>query len=157
MYVLRASHTANHARITHTSRTVPCLCVLVSQIFGVLRVEITDESRMNNAWTAHISFTFTDESLKYSSTLVPSSKYGPVFHEHLTHAWCMNHWRSGSKHTCFANVSRTSTFVPRWTWCVPGSCLIWRWGVSEHVRTWTCVVSNQYWCIITDSRRMSPA
>jgi len=55
----------NHSQITHRSG----LCVLVrreiDQNFGVSGVEITDESRMNHAWTAHVSFTITVESLKY--------------------------------------------------------------------------------------------
>jgi len=55
----------NRSQITHRSG----LCVLVrreiDQIFGVSGVEITDESRMNHAWTAHVSFTITVESLKY--------------------------------------------------------------------------------------------
>ena len=34
-----------------------------------------------------------------------TSKYGAVFHEHSTHARRMNHWRSATKHACFANVS----------------------------------------------------
>ena len=55
----------NHSQITHRLG----LCVLVrreiDQFFGVSGIEITDESRMNHAWTAHVSLTITDESLTY--------------------------------------------------------------------------------------------
>ena len=55
----------NHSQITHRLG----LCVLVrreiDQFFGVSGIEITDESRMNHAWIAHVSLTITDESLTY--------------------------------------------------------------------------------------------
>ena len=68
VYLKGQSHSrsrTNHSQITHRLG----LCVLVrreiDQFFGVSGIEITDESRMNHAWTAHVSLTITDESLTY--------------------------------------------------------------------------------------------
>ena len=58
----------NHSLITHRLE----FCVLVrreiGQIFRVSGTKITDESRTNHAWTAHVSFTLTDESLTYRAS-----------------------------------------------------------------------------------------
>jgi len=43
----------HHAQIRFVRREI-------DQIFGVSGTEITDESRMNHAWTAQVSFTITD-------------------------------------------------------------------------------------------------
>jgi len=53
--------------ITHESVTnhaqIGFVCACASRSWGVSGKEITDESRMNYAWTAHVLFTPTDESL----------------------------------------------------------------------------------------------
>ena len=104
--VLRASHTADPARITHKSRTYcvcACLCVEnLTKCFGCRG----QKSLTNHAWITHeprtyVSFTITDISRWSTHT----NKYGVVFHEHSTHARRINYWRSASKHARFANVS----------------------------------------------------
>ena len=97
-------------------------------------VEITDESRMN-----HVSLTMTDESLTYRARW--RIRANTV--QYSMNIRCTpNHWRIAPNYARFANVPCTSTFVPRWTWYIRGSCVIWRWGVSGW--TWTCAVSNQF-------------
>ena len=144
----------NHSQITHISG----LCVLVRReieksrnfrgVGGRNHWRMTHESRMNRACIINNHWRFTE----ISRTSTQTSKYSAVFHEH---ARGINHWRSASKHACFVNVPHTSTFVPRWTWYMRGSCVIWRWSVSGQVGT--CTVSNQFRRIHTDGRCVSSA
>ena len=137
----------NHSQITHRLG----LCVLVrreiDQFFGVSGIEITDESRMNHAWTAHVSLTIADESLTYRARRRIRAN---------TVQYSTNIRRTPDACQLFVSfVSDCQWMSVEWTWYVRGSCVIWTWGVSG--RTWTCAVSNQFRRISTDGRRVSRA
>jgi len=67
-YLKGQSHSrsrTNHSQITHILGLWVLVRREIDQIFGASVVEITDFSRINHAWISHVSFTITDESLKY--------------------------------------------------------------------------------------------
>ena len=79
-------------------------------IFRGSGIEITDESRMNHAWTAHVSLTITDESLTYRARRrirANTVQYSTNIRR-TPDAWITDGARP--KHARFVNVPRTSTY-----------------------------------------------
>ena len=113
----------------------------MTKFLGCPGIEIADESRMNRARIIYNHWRIT----KISRTSTQTSKYNAVFHEHSTHARCMNHRRSASKHACLSNVPRTSTFVPRWTWYVRGDMKGGRQWTDVDVRGFEPVSTHKHW------------
>ena len=168
MYRCKGPVTADHARITHKSRTYLGLCVLVrreiDQIFGVSGVQITDESRMNHAWTAHVPFTITDESLKYCARrrIQANTVQYSTNIRRTPDAWITDWTRPN---TLASPTFHVQASVPRWTWNVRSSCdmKVGRQWTDVDVRGLEPIPTHKHWRptrvprMVTHTRRINYA